>query len=330
MVIIFDLKHEPKLRKVLDAYGYGLRTPPPPHARLEASGEGIRVTLYESGKLLLQGKREAEVHAELAAFGLFGEAAKGKAEDASRGDAEGAEEDAAQPKGAKSKAAARSSAGPEDGVLEAWIGSDETGKGDYFGPLVVAAVHVPPGLRAELRALGVRDSKTIADGPVQRLAAEVRRRCTVEVIAINPRRYNEMYADFKNVNKLLAWAHGKAIEAVMERHPDCGRILTDQFATDPNLMRRALGPLSRNARYDQRPRAEEEVAVAAASIVARAVFLEKLTELSDRAGMVLLKGASAKVEEAAVAYVAKHGREKLGEVAKLHFQTTDRVLAGSR
>jgi ribonuclease HIII len=211
--------------------------------------------------------------------------------------------------------------------VEALIGTDEVGKGDYFGPLVVAAVLVEPGRRAALAKLGVRDSKTIGDGPVRKLAAEVRRVCPHEVVVINPKRYNEMYESFRNVNRLLAWAHGRAIEALLEREPGCTHVLTDQFASDPAVLRRALGERGRKVKHEQRPRGEEELAVAAASIVARATFLEKITELSDLSGMVLPKGASAQVEAAARAFVAKHGRDKLGEVAKLHFQTTYRVLS---
>ena len=309
MVEKFDVKLEAKLRKVLDALGYELREPPPKYVRLEAAGEGIRVTLYESGKLVLQGKREAEVRGELAAFELLpaGGAAPGKA--AAGGAAAGASAVAGAP-------------------TEGLIGSDETGKGDYFGPLVVAAVHVDPASWAELRALGVRDSKTIADGPVKKLAAEVKRRVPWDVVAVGPAKYNELYEDkFRNVNKLLAWAHARAIENLLERCPTCTRVLTDQFAADPNVVKSALLERGRKVRYEQRPRAEEETAVAAASVIARAEFLEKLANLSERFGIVLEKGASARVEVCAKLFVAKWGKDQLREVAKLHFQTTQRVLA---
>ncbi|HVY61809.1 MAG TPA: ribonuclease HIII [Planctomycetota bacterium] len=295
MVEKFDLKLEPKLLKVVDALGYELRQPPPPYSRFEAAGEGVRITLYESGKLVIQGKRADEVRAELAAFELLGAAA--------------------------AAAAAKAPAG-------ALIGTDEAGKGDYFGPLVAAAVHVDERRWAELRELGVRDSKTIADAVVKKLALEVKRRCPWDVVAIGPAKYNELYeGKFRNVNKLLAWAHARAIENLLERCPDCPRVLTDQFASDVNVVKSALLERGRKVVYEQRPRAEEETAVAAASIVARAEFLEKLSDLSDRFGILLEKGASARVEACARAFVAKWGRERLGEVAKLHFQTTARVLA---
>src|SRR5947209_7713639 len=144
MVEKLDLALEPKLRKVLDALGYELLTPPPPHARLEAKGDGIRVTLYESGKLLLQGKRADEVRAELAAFELF-------APPGPRGG------------GAAAGGSGGGKAAAAPGPL---IGTDEAGKGDYFGPLVVAAAYVDERSWGELRALGVRDSKTIGDAPI--------------------------------------------------------------------------------------------------------------------------------------------------------------------
>lgn len=284
----FDLAKEARLREVLDAYGYPLREPPPPHARLEAAGEGMRLTLYSSGKLLLQGKRAREVLAELEAFGLVGAGAE-----------------------------------PPPPPL---IGTDETGKGDYFGPLVVAAAYVDEKSWAALRALGVRDSKSLSDKQVQAIRAEVERLAPHEIVVISPARYNELYPKFANVNRLLAWAHARAIENLLERVP-CARVLTDQFAADPRVVESALLERGRKVKLEQRPRAEEETAVAAASVLARAEFLKKLAELSDRSGIVLPKGASDLVVAAARQFVERHGREKLGEVAKLHFQTTARVLA---
>jgi ribonuclease HIII len=285
----FDLKLEPKLRKVLDAFGYGLKTPPPPYARLEAVGEGIRVTLYESGKLLLQGKRADEVRAELAAFELFGPAS--------------------------------AAGGP--GPL---IGTDEAGKGDYFGPLVVAACFVDETTYAKLREIGVRDSKTIGDAPVRRIAAEVRRLCPHTVVAIGPAKYNELYeTKFGNVNKMLAWAHARAIEDLLERCPTCPRVLTDQFAADPKVVQSALMERGRKIKYEQRPRAEEETAVAAASIIARTEFLDRLARLGEPFGTTLPKGAGAPVDAAAREFIAKHGKDRLREVAKVHFATTQKV-----
>ncbi len=289
----FDLAREPRLREVLDALGYPLREPPPPHTRLEAQAEGARVTLYASGKLLVQGKRAREILEELAAFGLV---AGGKA---------------------------APDAGEEDAPL---IGTDEAGKGDYFGPLVVAAAFVEGPMAAKLRAMGVRDSKTLADAQALKLAADLARMIPHEIVTIGPARYNEMYESFRNLNTLLAWAHARAIESLLER-VQCDRVLTDQFAADPRVVLRALGERGRKAKVEQRPRAEEVTAVAAASILARANFLKNLAALSDRSGIVLVKGASDRVIDAGRAYVAKFGREKLGEVAKLHFQTTTQVLA---
>jgi ribonuclease HIII len=301
----FDMKLEPKLRKVLDAFGYELREPPPPYTRLEAVGEGVRVTLYESGKLLLQGKRADEVRGELAAFELLSPGIGAKAVIAA----------------APGKAVATTAA------IEPMIGTDEAGKGDYFGPLVVAAVFADGPTWERLRALGARDSKTIGDGPVRKLAAEVRRTALCEVISIGPEKYNQLYEKFLNVNKLLAWAHARAIENLLERCPSCVRVLTDQFASDARVVTSALMERGKKIRYEQRPRAEEDIVVASASILARAEFLDRLAALGEKFGMPLEKGASAKVELCAKVFVAKHGKEHLPEVAKMHFQTTTRVLA---
>ena len=101
------------------------------------------------------------------------------------------------------------------------IGTDESGKGDYFGPLVVAGVYVPDGGREVLAALGVRDSKTLSDGQVERLARAVREAYPTAVVAIGPERYNALYAKVGNLNRLLAWAHARssASRSVARRSP---------------------------------------------------------------------------------------------------------------
>jgi ribonuclease HIII len=207
------------------------------------------------------------------------------------------------------------------------IGIDESGKGDYFGPLVIAAVFVDARTQGELKLMEVRDSKKISDGRVLELAPDIRSICPHSIIAIGPKKYNELYIKIKNLNRLLAWGHAKALENLLERGVTCERAISDQFG-DERLILKALQEKGRRIVLEQRTKAESDLAVAAASVLARAEFLVRLKRLSDEVGTTLPKGASAAVELAAKMIIKKHGRERLDSVAKLHFKTTQAVLAG--
>jgi ribonuclease HIII len=204
------------------------------------------------------------------------------------------------------------------------IGIDESGKGDYFGPLVIAAVFVNPTTQGELTLMNVRDSKKISDGRILDMALDIRTICPHSIIAIGPQRYNEMYAKIRNLNRLLAWGHAKALETLLNK-VSCGRAIADQFGNE-QLILNALQEKGRTIVLEQRHKAESDLAVAAASIIARAEFLLRLKRLSDEIGTTLPKGASPAVELAGRLIVKKHGEERLGSVAKLHFKTTQAVL----
>jgi ribonuclease HIII len=208
------------------------------------------------------------------------------------------------------------------------IGTDESGKGDFFGPLVIAAFFMPEGQEGVLRELGVKDSKRISDGRARDLAESLKKAYPFHsVVTIGPEKYNELYDKLRNLNRLLAWGHARAIENILERVP-AGKAVTDQFG-DEKFVRNALLKKGRDIDLVQQPRAEEDAAVAAASILARAEFLTRLHFLSKDAGVDLPKGASAMVEDAAVKLIREKGPEILGKVAKLHFKTTVRVLAAA-
>jgi ribonuclease HIII len=208
------------------------------------------------------------------------------------------------------------------------VGSDESGKGDFFGPLVIAAFFLPEGQDEVLRELGVKDSKRTSDARCRELAGTLKRAYPFHsVVAIGPEKYNELWAKLRNLNRLLAWGHARAIENVLERVP-AGRAVTDQFG-DEKFVRGALLKKGREIELVQMPRAEEDPAVAAASILARAEFLTRLDGLSRDAGVDLPKGASAQVEAAAARLVREKGPDILDKFAKTHFKTTVRVLAAA-
>lgn len=205
--------------------------------------------------------------------------------------------------------------------MEGRIGVDESGKGDYFGPLVVAACYVGPEHLAELE--GVKDSKKLTDAQALKLSLYIKRVCPHALVIIGPAKYNELYSKFANLNRLLAWGHARAIEDILGK-VECDHVISDQFA-DPAGLKRALMEKGRAVRLESRVRAEADIAVAAASILARAEFLRRLKALGDQWEVTLPKGAGTPVDQAARQFVAQKGRENLGQVAKLHFKTTQKL-----
>jgi len=204
------------------------------------------------------------------------------------------------------------------------VGVDESGKGDFFGPLVVAACYVGPEHYAELE--GVKDSKKLTDAQSLALAEKIKKVCPHSVILMNPVKYNELYLKIKNLNHLLAWGHAQAIENVLEKQP-ADLIISDQFAAGGNVVKSKLKELGRQAQFVSRVRAESDLAVAAASILARAEFLKRLKGLSQEFGIDLPKGAT-NVIGTGKRFVQMHGAENLGKVAKMHFKTAGQVLEG--
>ena len=207
---------------------------------------------------------------------------------------------------------------------DSWIGLDESGKGDYFGPLVVAGVQVDPELSARLLAWGVKDSKRLTDKRILELEPKIREVCRHSVVAIGPERYNALYEKMRNLNKLLAWAHARTLENLLSE-TDSPRAIADQFG-DERFIKSALMDKGRQIVLEQRPRAEEDPAVAAASILARAEFLKRLKKLSEENRLDLPKGASDQVRITAVKLVKERSVEALKKVAKWHFRTTQQVL----
>ncbi|MBM4454981.1 MAG: ribonuclease HIII [Verrucomicrobia bacterium] len=208
------------------------------------------------------------------------------------------------------------------------FGIDESGKGDLFGPLVVAGVYVDEKKADQLVAAGVRDSKTItSDKKIGELAEEIGRAVgpAREVVTIGPERYSELYRKFGNLNRMLAWAHGKVIANLHGKVPGCPRALSDQFG-DPRLVAGELRKQGVELKLEQRTKAESDIAVAAASILARAEFVRQLGRLSMDAGVELAKGSGAGVKKQAEELFQRGGREKLAKICKTHFRTFAEVV----
>jgi ribonuclease HIII len=218
-----------------------------------------------------------------------------------------------------------SNAIPKSFTGKARIGMDESGKGDYFGPLVIAAVYVDQQTEDKLISMGVQDSKLLTDKRMQAMSREIKALCPNFVVPIEPKRYNELYNKVQNLNRLLGWGHAWALEKMLER-VSCNLAIVDQFG-DESYVREVLREKGNQITLVQRIHAEEDIAVAAASILARAKFVQQLEQLSGRIGKTLPKGASdPAIVTIGRGIVARHGREILAAIAKLHFKTTEMIL----
>jgi len=209
-------------------------------------------------------------------------------------------------------------------IANGLIGTDEAGKGDYCGPLVCAACYVDSETNKILTENGIRDSKKISDGKAFKLAVVIKNNCPYSIVVIGPEKYNQLYSKMKNLNRLLAWAHAKAIETLVEK-TQTKTVLADQFGKE-NLIADALKNKVSDIRLLQAHKAEANIAVAAASILARAEFLNRLNSLSDKFDVKLRAGAGIPTDEAIKLFIEKHGREKLELVVKIHFKNTKKVL----
>ena len=211
-------------------------------------------------------------------------------------------------------------------------GSDESGKGDYFGPLVVCCAYSDEKLADAMVEMGVKDCKQMSDKAVLSVGARLRAMLGPEgyaVVKLGPAAYNRLYARMRNVNVMLAWAHGTAVEELLEKRPGCGRVVIDQFAKTEATIRRALKERGRRAEVVQRHKAESDIAVAAASVIARELFVRDMMKIAEACGSerAPLGSSDPRVAELAAEMVRKAGPTWLMNNVKAHFRTTDSVLA---
>ena len=217
----------------------------------------------------------------------------------------------------------------------AWIGTDEAGKGDYFGSLTVAGVYVDAETREILHTLGVRDGKQLSDSQVKKLAQKIQRHCGgyISLVELEPSEYNTRYDAFKqngqNLNDLLASLHTEVIQNLRNRYVDCRHVLVDRFAKEEVLATQLQFGTNSRVKLVQIPKAESDIGVAAASIIARDAFLRRLEQLSKDYQIRLPKGAF-QVIDAGKQFVKQHGSKSLCRVAKLHFRTTTDILGNKQ
>ena len=273
-----------------------------PYARFAFESDKCNVVFYESGKLVVQGKGTQE----FIEFLLEPEILK------------------------QAKLGYETILNPE--LLAPRIGVDESGKGDFFGPLCIAGVYINEGVVKAWQGAGIRDSKNISsDKKIAELTEKIRKTpgCVVDTVTIGNEAYNRLYTKMKNVNTILAWGHARVIENLMgqrqQMNPAPVKAISDQFASKKEVVAKALMSLGREIELVQRHRAEEDLAVAAASILARDGFVKGLGRLEKQFNLELPKGASSAVDEVAKKFVAEQGADNLVKIAKLHFRTAFRA-----
>lgn len=289
-VATVDVNIADKLKKDLVDQGFEISIPA--YTIFSAKKKGVSCTLYQSGKLMVQGKEMAEFiefYLEPQILGSFSFSYQ-----------------------------------ELDLDTTARIGIDESGKGDFFGPLCVAGLYAEGPAVAQLKKLGVKDSKALSDSTIIKIGNKIRTEYVHHIVRINPSKYNELYAQFKNLNHLLAWGHATAIEQLVAR-TGCHHVIVDQFA-DERVVQRALNRKKMEVNLFQRHRAEEDLVVAGASILARQTFLEALAQLSEKYKIKIPKGASAEVIKVGKKLVEEYGSEILEQTGKMHFKTLDVIL----
>jgi ribonuclease HIII len=273
-----------------------------PYARFAFESDKANIVFYESGKLVVQGKGTQEFIEFLLEPEILKQARLGY----------------------------ETVLNPE--LLLPRIGVDESGKGDFFGPLCIAGVYINENVIKAWQGIGIRDSKNISsDKKISELAEKIRKTpgCVADAVTIGNEAYNRLYTRMKSVNAILAWGHARVIENLMgqrkQMDPAPVKAISDQFASSKDVVAKALMSLGREIELVQRHKAEEDLAVAAASILARDGFVKGLAKLEKQFNQELPKGASSAVDEVAKKFVAEQGADSLPKIAKVHFRTAFRA-----
>lgn len=291
-VTTIDLALSSKIKKDLSDQGFEITVPP--YTLFTAKKPGVSCTLYTSGKLMVQGKKMEEFIMNYLETEILTTLAYSY---------------------------------PEMTVnLTPHMGFDESGKGDYFGPLCIAGVYADEkGIKTLIHTLKVKDSKRMSDQMILNTAKSIKQSFAYTQVKISPSRYNELYESFKNLNRLLSWAHSQAISNLAES-TKCSLAIVDQFAHASVLERSLKLKKDLHVQVEQKVRAEEDPVVAAASILAREMVLTAFEELKQEFGIPIPKGASDKVVQIGQRLYQQYGKEMFSKIAKLHFSTTQQIF----
>lgn len=284
-VTTIQLDLSEKLKEDLEEQGFLLSVPP--YTLYTAIKEGISLTLYESGKLVVQGKGKDE----FIRYYLEPEILH----------------------------SLQYSYPAIDIDLTPRIGVDEAGKGDFFGPLCVGALFADENGIKRLIEMGIKDSKKLKDSTIAKLAQTIKREFKHKVIIINPQKYNELYAKFGNLNTLLAWGHATAIDH-LSKDSGCNNVIIDKFANE-YVVASAVKRKALDIHLTQVHKGENDPVVAGASILARDAFVEALDRFEKHYNFIFPKGASSAVIQAKKNFIQQFSESALPSVAKMHFKT---------
>lgn len=281
----FDIADVPGYKEIFQKEGASFSTAQ--YMIFQARGDGYTASFYKSGKFVIQGKNTDKILEK-----YFSMPSK-----------------------------------KQDCLLDVpypHIGIDESGKGDFFGPLVIAGAYLDEADAKKLQEAGVCDSKKLTDKKILELEAEIKNIAVFDVITINPKKYNELYSSFRNLNRLLAWGHSSVLENLLKK-TDAKVAISDKFASSENVILSALKEKGKTIKLIQQTKAEADTAVAAASVLARAEFVKRISFISSQYEINLPKGASDTVLNQAKKFSERYGREELKNVAKIHFKTYESV-----
>lgn len=282
-----QIKNFPKMMKALGWIPKNLKSDYVDYAF--TSPEGAVATMYSSGKLVLQGGEDFTKTVSLI-----------------------------------------KESGDKGLTVEPHIGVDEVGKGDYFGPLVVVACFVNKEFVEKISYLGFDDSKRFTDKKIRDLYLHVKEYPYYYESIVHPSEYNDLVNEDGNVSIVLAKQHSKCIEKALkdlqQKGISCESVVIDQFSSSKNRILDELGVLGKEVKVKQFHKGESDIAVAAASIIARGIFLEEFDRMSEKYDFNFPKGAS-NVINSGISFIQKYGQEELRDVAKVGFKTTQRILA---
>lgn len=298
MNVVIKINDEVK-EKMIEYYKDKKRDKVIPYTVFQAKDEDTVITMYESGKVMFQGP-SADVDAAM--WGTVLSNTKEKKEEQKKLD--------------------------EKYYNCSAVGSDEVGTGDYFGPIVVTATYVSRDNVKFLEDLGIRDSKKVTDEFILKVTPELIKKIPYRSIILTNKEYNEKYSTNLNMNKIKAVMHNKVLYQIMtELKPEVDYIIVDEFAREARYYDyiKDVPNIQRGITFVQKAE-DKNLAVGAASIISRYIFLKEFAKLQDEVGMPLPKGAGPNVDEAGEELVNKYGEEKLKEVAKYNFRNTQRIL----
>lgn len=275
--------------EILEAYGWKEEYVNNPYAKFRMkSSQSSNVILYTSGKLVFQGSED---------FTSIITAIKNNRED-------------------------------ESDIIP-HLGVDEVGKGDYFGPLVVVACFLDEEFLEKISSIGIGDSKKFSDSKIMEMYNLVKDYPYFYTSIVHPKEYAQLYKESKNASILLARQHSKVIEMglgdLKSKNIECSRVVIDQFSSRKARILNELGNYGKEIELIQFHKGESDMAVACASVMARGIFLEEMEKMRKKYNFNFPKGASEVIDKGQE-FVKKFGVEELGNVAKISFKTTAKVL----